>query len=131
MPSALRILKHWQIAAAPPWVKVVTGDLSSAVTRGPHVIRSLCLPKSLSSWSFLPVQTSSAFWSRGKAEGSKSPRSSEIGVSVLPSNPRDQDGREYRPFPRPAPHRHFGAENGGFGGGEVSGPTPGGSHRQL
>ncbi|XP_036290428.1 transcription elongation factor A protein-like 1 isoform X2 [Pipistrellus kuhlii] len=70
MPGALRVWKYWQITAAPHWVKVVAGDLSSVVTRGPHVTRSLCLPKSLSSWSFLPVQTPSALWWRGKAEGS-------------------------------------------------------------
>ncbi|XP_036290429.1 transcription elongation factor A protein-like 1 isoform X3 [Pipistrellus kuhlii] len=82
MPGALRVWKYWQITAAPHWVKVVAGDLSSVVTRGPHVTRSLCLPKSLSSWSFLPVQTPSALWWRGKAEGSESPRSSEIGLQV-------------------------------------------------
>lgn len=50
---------------------------------------------------------------------------------MLSSNPRDQDGRESKPFPVPAPRQHFGAENGGFGGGEVSGPTLRGSHRHL
>lgn len=82
MSAALWVRKYWRIATARLRVKAVTGDLGSAVTRGTHVTRSLCLPKSLSSWSFLPVKTPSALWSRGKAEGSKSPRSSEIGVCV-------------------------------------------------
>ncbi|XP_035872543.1 transcription elongation factor A protein-like 1 isoform X2 [Phyllostomus discolor] len=69
MSAALWVWKYWRIATARLRVKAVTGDLSSAVTRGTHVTRSLCLPKSLSSWSFLPVKTPSALWSRGKAEG--------------------------------------------------------------
>lgn len=78
MPDALRVRKYWQAAARPPAVKAVTGDLSSAVTRGPHVTTSLCLPKSLYPGPFclsrhrLPP----ALWSKGRAEVSKSPWSS-------------------------------------------------------
>lgn len=42
--------------------KVVTRDLSLGVKRAPHVTRSLCLPKSLSSQSLLPVQTRSFYY---------------------------------------------------------------------
>ncbi|OBS70212.1 hypothetical protein A6R68_01246 [Neotoma lepida] len=71
--------------------KVVTRDLSPAVTRAPHVTRSLCLPKSLSSQSFLPVQTPSFYYplvekeSRSKSHSgaSKRPHGPEVGDNCL------------------------------------------------
>lgn len=74
MSSVSGVKKYRLVAAARPPVKVVTGDLSSAVTRGPLRDQSPCSPKSFSSWSFLPVQTPSAYrpLDEGKAEESKS-----------------------------------------------------------
>jgi hypothetical protein len=62
--------------------KVVTRDLSPAVTRSPHVTRSLCLPKSLSHpgpFCLSRPRLSITPWSRRKAEVSKFPGSSRFG----------------------------------------------------
>lgn len=58
--------KCWQMDA-----KVVTRDLSLAVTRAPHVTRSLCLPKTLSGpgpFCLSRHRLSITVWSRRKAE---------------------------------------------------------------